>query len=232
MVVGIHQPNYLPGISYFAKIWNSDTFIFLDSVQYSKGNWTNRNRIKTLQGELMLTVPILKKGKLTQKISEVQINLNDDWRKKHLKSIVQNYSKAPFFHKIMSIIEELLNKEWKQLSKMNCEIIIRICNLLGIERNFLQSSKMGRDDLQSTDMLIYLIKTAGGSSYLSGAGGRKYMEVEKFPGNGLDLHFMHYKPVPYRQQFGDFIPNLSIVDLLFNEGLDTLQIIKESAEIS
>jgi len=231
MIVGIHQPNYLPGISYFAKIWNSDIFIFLDSVQYTKGNWTNRNRIKTAQGELMLTVPILTKGRINQKVCEVQINLREQWLKKHIRGIQQNYNKAPFYKGIMPILEELLDNHWQDLAKMNIALIKKICDVLGMQKTFFISSDLGGDNLRSTELLIYLIETVGGNSYLSGAGGKKYMEIEKFPENGLGLYFLDYRPVSYRQQLGDFIPNLSIIDLLFNEGPGALRLIRESVEI-
>ena len=232
MIVGIHQPNYFPGISYFCKILYSDIFIFLDSVQFSKGNWTNRNRIKTAQGELMLTVPILTKGKINQKVCEVLINPREQWLKKHIRGIEQSYKKAPFFPEIMPILEGLLDNHWQGLAKMNIALIKKICDVLGMQKSFFLSSDLGGDNFHSTDLLISLIKTVGGNSYLSGAGGKKYMEIEKFPENGLGLHFLDYRPVPYRQQFGEFIPNLSIIDLLFNEGPDALRLIRESAEIA
>ena len=115
---------------------------------------------------------------------------------------------------------------------MNIYIIKKICEFLGIEKTFHLSSDLDGKELKNTDLLIYLTKKVGGTSYLSGGGGRKYMEVEKFSQHGLSLNFLDFRRVDYRQQFGEFIPNLSIVDLLFNEGQGALRLIKESAEIS
>ena len=231
MIVGIHQPNYFPGISYFCKILYSDIFIFLDSVQFSKGNWTNRNRIKSAQGELLLTVPIFTTGKSSQLISETLIVNRTDWRQKHLKSIYQNYYKADYFKETFPVIEEIFNTNWEKLSEMNVQIIKRLCNFLDIERRFLQSSEIESEGLRSTDLLIHLIKQAGGDTYLSGAGGKKYMEMEKFAENLLEVRFLTYTGLAYPQQYKDFLPNLSIIDLLFNEGPKAVRIIKESAQV-
>jgi hypothetical protein len=231
MIVGIHQPNYLPGISYFCKILQSDTFIFLDSVQFSKGNWTNRNRIKSSQGELLLSIPVLTKGKSSQLIAEMKIANVTDWRNKHLKTIYQNYSKAPFFRDIIPMLEEIYSIAWENLSQMNLHIIKKICNILGIDKTFYLSSQLGGDDRNGTDLLIFLVQAVGGDAYLSGEGGKKYMETEKFAANQISLSFQEFSLLPYRQQFGEFIANLSILDLLFNEGADSVKIIQDSARI-
>jgi hypothetical protein len=231
MIVGIHQPNYLPGLSYFGKILHSELFVFLDSVQYSKGSWTNRNRIKSQQGEIMLTVPILTKTQGFQPISEIRILTNANWKKKHLKSFSQNYSKAPFFHQYFPVFKAIYSQDWESLAELNITLITKICGLLGIDKNFILSSNLDDKTQRSTDLLIYLTKAVGGDIYLSGVGGTKYMEVEKFKANNLSLLFARFSPVAYRQQFGNFITNLSIVDLLFNEGPNALNILKNSTRI-
>jgi len=231
MIVGIHQPNYVPGMSFFCKILYSDIFIFLDSVQFSKGSWTNRNRIKSAQGELLLTVPVFTTGKSSQMISETLIVNRTDWRQKHLKSIYQNYYRAPYFKETFPVMEEIFNIPWGNLSEMNTYIIKKLCHFLGIERRFLQSSEIESEGLRSTDLLIHLIKQAGGDTYLSGAGGKKYMEMEKFAVNYLEVRFLTYTRLAYPQQYEDFLPNLSIIDLLFNEGPNAVHILKESAQV-
>jgi len=232
MIVGIHQPNFIPSLSYFSKLMYSDIFIFLDSVQYIKENWTNRNRIKSPSGDSFLTVPVRGEAKSGQSIYEVKISYDKNWCKKHLNIIYNNYHKTPYYHAIISAIKESFEKEWEFLSDMNIYIIRRMCDILGIKRSFHVASELGRTHLKSTDLLIFLTKIVGGDTYLSGTGGKKYMNFEKFPENGLNLHFINYKPIPYRQQFGDFISNLSIIDLLFNEGPDALRLVRESAEVA
>ena len=231
MIVGIHQPNYVPGVSYFSKILRSNVFIFLDSVEYSKGGWTSRNRIKSPQGDLMLSVPVRTKGRLHQKISDVQIVSDAEWGKKHLRSLCQNYNRAPHFREFFPIFEEVYSQEWHFLAELNMHIIRRICAALGIEGKFLLSSEIDDENHSKTDRLICLTKTVGGDTYLCGQGGRKYIQREQFRNHNLDLLFMVFSPVHYTQQFGDFVPNLSIVDLLFNVGRKARAVIEESSEV-
>ena len=228
MIVGIHQPNYLPGISYFCKILSSDVFVLLDSVQFSKGNWTNRNRIKSPQGELLLSIQVYTKGKSEQLISEITIANREDWRKKHLKSIYQNYNKAIFINNIYPIMEDIYRSDWTNLAQLNCHIIRKFCNILGIDRKFYLSSELGGNDRHATDLLIFLVQAVGGATYLSGAGGRKYMELEKFAAQGIGVRFQEFTPAPYRQLHGEFISNLSLIDLLCNVGSDAVNILQDS----
>jgi hypothetical protein len=232
LIVAIHQPNYIPGISYFAKIVRSDIFILLDTVQFSKGNWTNRNRIKSSNGEVMLTVPIITKKRSLQNVFEVCINSNElNWHKKHLKSLQTNYSKAPYYPQYLPIFEAILSRGWKSLAELNIRIIREICALLNLPAKLIRASDLPPTPLSSTDLLVHLTREAGGDSYLSGQGGRKYMEPEKFTASSVKLIFLKFSPQPYRQQFGEFVSNLSIVDLLFNEGPNALQILQQSGSI-
>ncbi len=121
MIVAIHQPNFWPWIAYFYKILRCDTFVFLDNVQYTKNSFINRNKIKTSQGYIWLTVPV--SFNFGQKILEVKINNNTDWRKKHLKTLELNYKKAIFFEEIYEIIKEVYYKEeWLYLIDLNIDL--------------------------------------------------------------------------------------------------------------
>jgi hypothetical protein len=233
LIVAIHQPNYIPGVIYFAKIVRSDIFILLDTVQYSKGNWTNRNRIKSSHGEVMLTVPIITKNRSLQNIYEVCINPHElNWHKKHLKSLQQNYGRAPYYSQYLPIFEAILSRGWKSLADLNIRIIREICALLHLPAKLIRASDLPPTKLSSTDLLVHLTREVGGDAYLSGQGGRKYMEPEKFTANRVKLIFSKFSPQPYRQEFGAFISNLSIVDLLFNEGPEALQVLQQSGHIA
>jgi hypothetical protein len=233
LIVAIHQPNYIPGISYFAKIMRSDIFILLDTVQYSKRNWTNRNRIKSARGEVMLTVPVITKNLSLQNIFEVRIDPNGmNWPKKHLKSLQHNYSRAPYSSQYLPKFEAILSCGWKSLAELNIWIIRELCAWLNLPAKVIRASDLAPTDLSSTDLLVHLTREVGGDSYLSGQGGRKYMETEKFCANKIKLNFSYFTPEPYRQQFGEFISNLSIVDLLFNEGPNALKILQQSGHIA
>jgi hypothetical protein len=231
MIVGIHQPNYFPGISYFGKIINSDIFVILTSVQFTKGNWINRNRIKTAQGELLLTVPVLTKGKLNQKINEVRINNRVEWRNKHLKTIIQNYRKTPYLDKYKTLLEDAIRFDTVYLSELNINLIKKICTCLGITTKFVIDTEIVDKNLKSTNLLVDLVKTVGGKTYISGIGGKKYMEVGIFSAADIDLRYSIFEPVKYTQKYGNFISNLSIIDLIMNKGPNSLEIIKKSVRI-
>lgn len=228
MLIGIHQPNYLPGLSYFVKLMRSDAFIFLDSVQFSKGNWTNRNRIKTPAGELLLTVPILTKGQGPQLIKDIRINPAMDWQKKHLKSMEQSYRKSPGLQETLDLLTGIYSREAELLAPLNMALIRAICAWLGIERPMYLASQLGGDGLASTDLLVHLLKAVGGTGYLSGAGGHKYMDMDKFAAAGIEAAFMEFLAAPYRQPYWEFIPNLSIIDLMCAEGRGARAVLEQS----
>lgn len=172
MIKSIHQPNFLPWIGYFYKILKCERFVFLDNVQYTKKSFINRNKIITSQGELWLTVAVF--FHFGQKIFEVKIDNSFDWRKKHLKTLELNYKKAPFFVEIYSLIEEVYYKDsWENISELNIELILKICNYLNIEREFIRSSDLGIGG-KSTELLVSVVKKLNGEIYLSGFGGAKY----------------------------------------------------------
>jgi len=229
MIVGIHQPNYLPGQNYFAKIIRCDKFILLDTVQYTKNNWTNRNRIKTPQGAQWLTVPIIVKGRMGQIIKDVQINPRENWAKKHFKAIYMNYNKSPYFKKYSDFFEQVYSRNWENLSELNIFLITNICQFIGIKTPLIKASDLPPTDLSSTELLVKLVKEVGGDSYLSGPGGKKYMDINIFKKNSISLFYHHFSPPTYKQRYGDFIPNLSIIDLMFNEGDRVLEILKSSS---
>ncbi|MDA8088624.1 MAG: WbqC family protein [Nitrospiraceae bacterium] len=232
MIVAIHQPNYIPGTSYFFKMMHSDIFIILDSVPFSKENWTNRNRIKGPQGEQMITVPVLTKGRLNQKITEVEIDSQQPWHRKHYQTLMSCYGSAPFFRQYAEFMRSCYSEKWASLCDLNVHAIRSIAGIAGINSKLIRSSELPESGLAGTELLIHLIKEVGGSTYLSGPGGRKYMETDLFPKNGICLAYSVFEAVEYRQRFfGPFIPNLSILDLLFNEGGGSVRTIRESGRI-
>ena len=216
-VVAIHQPNYLPWLGYFHKIYCSDTFVFLDSVQFPKGQLVNKNRIKTANGELLLTVPVLTKKRFGQNINEVRIDNHINWRKKHWKSILLNYKNALFFQDHSKFFETVYERNWSILSDLNIYLIENITKLMGMKCEFARSSEMDVSG-EGTELIINICKAVGGNTYLSGTGAREYMKEAMLTENGLNLRYQEFKHPRYRQLFGDFLPNISIIDLMFNEG--------------
>ncbi len=217
MIIAGHQPEYLPYIGFFNKMMNCDKFVLVDHVQFTKKGFQKRNRIKTATGEIFLTAHVLTKGKFDQPINEVTINNNTNWQKKHWRSILLNYQKAEFFDEYKKKFEEIFSKKWEKLVSLN-EVIIRyLANQLGINVEIVKSS-----DLElvgsKTEMLVDMCKKLSADTYLSGEGGRTYVDIKKFEDNNITHLFTNFKHPVYSQQFESFIPNMSVIDLLFNHG--------------
>ncbi len=225
MKVAIHQPQYLPWCGYFNKIINCDVFVFLDDVQYKKNEWQNRNRIKNKNGTIWLTVPV--HYRFGQKINEVYIDNKILWRKDHLKSIEYNYKKAKYFDDFFPVIENLLKKEYDLLVDVNIESIKIILSYLGIEKKIIKSSEL-KVEGEKTNRLINICKKLSADVYISGVGAKEYLVVEEFEKNGIKLIFQNYTTPNYPQLYGDFIPNLSIIDMIFNIGKEeTIKLINQ-----
>ena len=226
MIVAVHQPQYLPWLGYFEKICRADTFCYLDSVQYKKNDWQNRNRIKTSQGWQWLTVPV--RFQFPEKICEVKINSTLNWRKKHLQALVTNYRRAPFFDQFIGVFEQIYATDWEFLAGLNIHTIERLKTALGIDQKpAIKSSQLElRED--PTDRLIDICKAVRADTYLSGRDGIQYMDLERFKENGITVIMQDFKHPVYPQNFGGFESNMSVVDLLFNCGPGSIHKICDS----
>jgi hypothetical protein len=224
-IVAIHQPNYIPWIGYFHKIDKSDIFVFLDDGQYAKNQVANRNKIKTAKGWIYLTIPVLIKGHYGQSTQDVEIDNHINWRKKHWKSILFNYNKAQYFKKYSTFFKELYKREWKKLSELNEFIIRHIMEALSIKTELIRSSELNVQNTQ-TDRLIDIVKAVGGNTYLSGIHGKDYMDENKYKESNIKLTYQDFHHPTYNQLYGEFVPNMSIIDLLFNEGEGSIDIIR------
>lgn len=224
-IIAIHQPNYIPWQGFFYKMMKSDTFVFLDNVQYSKNSIINRNKIKTANGEMWLTIPVLTKNAFRQAINEVKINNTADWSRKHLNAITQNYAKSQFFRDYQDKLTEIYTQRWDKLVDINKVFIKFIADCLDIKREFVTASGLGVSG-ESTDLLIGICKKLNADTYLSGRGGKKYLDEEKFEAAGIKIEYTNFKQPQYEQLYGDFMPNLSTLDLLFNKGADSRRILE------
>ena len=218
MIVAIHQPNYVPWLGYFYKICHCDVFVFLDSVPYSRNSLVNRNRIKIPQGLAWLTVGVLTKGHYAQAISEVEVNNSVDWRKTHWRTISQNYSKTPHFKEYESLFEAVYDREWRRLIDLNETLIQLISSLLGTNTVMFVNASALKTTGTRSELLVNICKAVGADTYLSGFGGRKYLDESGFQEAGVRLVYSDFEHPVYGQLWGEFVPNLSIIDLLFNEG--------------
>ena len=228
MIVAIHQPNFLPWIGYFYKMYKSDIFVFLDNVQFSKNSYQNRVKIKTSQGAQWLTLPVFHKfGQLTK---DVRINNNEKWKEKHLKTIELNYKKAPYFNQIYDLLVKVYtNNKWELMTDFNIELITAICNFLDIKTKTIRASSLNTSG-SATELLIDIVKKVGGDIYLSGKGGMKYQNENRFKEENVTLIYTNFKHPVYPQLWGEFIEGLSIIDLLFNCGEESIYIISREVE--
>ena len=216
-VYSCHQPNFLPWIGYFNKILKSDCFVILDEVQYVKNSVANRNLIKTSNGSDYITVPVGKKVNNSSFFTYREAEIADArWNVKALKTIHQNYSKSRFFEDFIGLIERIF--EIKSFCELNVTFIREMMNVFNIETQVLLMSDIIETSVKNNDLLIEIGTKIGGSIYLSGQGARKYNDIEKFKLNGINLEYQSYEPQVYEQMFLPFVSNLSILDLLFNEG--------------
>jgi hypothetical protein len=232
MLVGIHQPHYLPWLRYLEKIARSDVFIVLDDVQYEKNGFQNRNKIKTAQGSTVLTVPI---SKPTQRpICEIEIDNRTNWREKHARSIELSYRKAPFFEQIWPGLAEIYAQEWTHLAPLNRAMLELYLRQTGIDTRLLYSSELHTVG-QSTERLAELCHLAGGDTYLSGAYAvNAYLDPEILRAAGIRLAFQSWTAPVYPQLYpqAGFVPDLAIIDLLFNVGPGAREVLWSSGGIT
>jgi hypothetical protein len=226
MIVAVHQPQYLPWLGYFDKINRADIFVLLDNVQFKKNEWQNRNRIKTANGRQWLTVPVM--YKYPQLINEVEINNKDKWQHRQRQAIISNYKKAPYWSLLEEFFEEIFSSKWQYISQLNIHVVKRLAELLGITTPIHIVSELGEFPEDPDERLIALTRHFNADTYLAGGGGKGYMNMEKYAERGIEVIFQEYKHPVYNQLFGDFKPFMSVVDLIYNHGEKSLEILMAS----
>jgi hypothetical protein len=230
MVIGILQPGYLPWLGFFEQLYRSDVFVIYDDVQYDKEGWRNRNRIKTAKGIQWLTIPVLIKFEEHTLINEVKINDTVNWRKKHLFSIKQNYSKAPFFKEYLPLFEEAYSKDWKYLIDIDMYFILKLAECLGMGDKKITLSSALNIKGDRIGRLVNICKYFNAGIFYEGVAGKNYINEESFMEQGIRVEYQDYKHPIYHQLYGEFIPYLSIIDLLFNHGDESLAILLNKSE--
>jgi len=224
MIVAIHQPTHLPWLGYFYKIANCDTFVILDNVQLMRGRgYGVRCQIKTKDGPKWITVPIKNRGDF-QLIKDVEIDNSVNWRKKHWETIRHAYAKAPFFGACRKPIEKIFVQDWDKLADLNIALIEACMGLLGLETPLVRASSLDVEGA-SWELLVSICKKLKADAYLSGSGGAKYQDEEGFAAAGINLGYTHFQHPEYMQQWGVFVPGMSVIDLIFNRGPDSLRLI-------
>jgi len=230
MKVSIHQPQYLPWLPYLLKIEESDLFIFLDTVDFQKNGLQNRNRIKTAQGGQWLTVPV--NQRLGQKIREVQIENASGWRRKHVQTIQQCYGKAGAFDEFAGDLDALYAREWQELSELNIELTMLMLKWMGITTPTTRSSRMSATGAAS-ELVLNLCREAGATCYVSGTGGKDYLDEAAFRQAGVEILYRGpVLPESYPQLYPNagFLNDLSALDLLLNCGRSWRQYLPRAVE--
>lgn len=226
LILTAHQPTYLPWLGLFHKIALSDMYVSFNMAQYLPKNWNNRNKIKTTQGAIWLTVPVLRSGYREKTISEIKINNDVPWQRKHWKSIYLNYKNAPYFSKYASFFEDVYKREWGNLTELNEYMLKWFLDILGINVDFLYASHFEFVGKKSA-LVLNMCKQLKSDVYIFGELGKNYADIRSFEDNGIKVIFQEYRHPVYNQLHGEFVSHLSIIDLLFNCGDKSLEILME-----
>ena len=225
MIVTTHQPIFLPWPGLFFKAMKADCIVLLDDVQFPQGRgWVNRNRLKNEQGELWLTVPVWKKGRGLQIIREVEICNETEWRKKHLQGIRQSYANAPYLKEYFPILESIYRENNRLLIELNLNIIKFFWGALALKTELYLQSELGVAG-KGTELIINICKHLQADTYMTFPIVEKYLDVSQMNQSKIQIKFSSFHPPVYPQLWGEFIYNLSTLDMLLNCGEKSKDII-------
>ncbi|NER82511.1 MAG: WbqC family protein [Leptolyngbya sp. SIO1D8] len=230
-IAAIHQTQYFPYLGFFHKLAQADIFVVMDNVEFLRRGLQHRNKIKTAQGDQWLTVPVLHRQK--QLINEVKINPDFPWARKHWGALCTNYSPAPYFDLYADDLQEILFQDWKSLHELNLTLLIWTMRALSIDIPIVQLSELPVTG-QKSQRLIEACQAINADTYLSGIGGKNYMNLDEFEAANIKVIWQNFTPPIYPQLFSDvgFIPNLSILDVLFCCGPDSCQFLADPVPAS
>jgi len=225
-IVAIHQPNYLPWLGFFHKIASADIFVLLDIVQYPRGrSVANRNKIKTAQGAQWITIPISTSKGQPDKGGYLKVVPSDErWKKKHLKALQINYGRAPYFQPHFDQISEILLSN-QHFAEMNIILIRYFLNQFDIHTPIYRLSEFTGFIGKKSQMIINICSHFGAAIYLSGRGAIVYNDEGAFAAKNIKIIYQEFTCPVYPQLHGEFIPNLSALDLLFNCGPESKSIL-------
>jgi len=232
MIAAIHQPHYLPWLRYLEKIARADVFVVLDDVQYTKNGFQNRNKIKHVSGWMYLTVPV--KYRPGQRLGEVEIASDKKWSARHWHALQSNYGRAPYFGEHAEALADIYQRAWTHLDPLNWELLRYLCSALGIGTRLVRSSELDVHG-DGTARLIRICRALGAERYYSGScAADAYLDAAAMEAAGISVVLQDWSCPTYKQRFPQvgFIPDLSVVDLLLNEGPRSLEIVLSGAEVA
>jgi hypothetical protein len=228
--VAIMQPTYLPWIGYFGLMDSVDLFIFLDNVQFSRRTWQQRNQIKTPQGMQWLSIPVSSKGKREQLIMDVEIDEASKFQNDHIKAIKLNYQKCPFYQEYSAgLFDVYERRKSNKLIDLTIPLISFFADKLGIKTPILRSSSLDSIGIKA-DLLASICMEVGATEYVSPPGSRAYLdESDAFAKCGIVQSYFSFRHPSYPQINGEFISNMAAIDLIFNCGSESLNIIRDGS---
>lgn len=221
------QPSFLPWLGHLDQYDWADVFVLYDDTQFDKHGWRNRNRILTANGPAWLTVPVKTKGRDKPLNNEVEINNVAPWQKKMLATLSQNYSKAEYFKEYFPGLEAVLSSPYERLIDLNMESLRWLVRSLGMDWKVHCSSQLGVGG-RKTDRLVQICQKFKATEYLTGDAAREYLEEERFHEIGVKVRWHNYEHPVYEQGRAEFVPYLSMVDLLFRHGPQSRAILRRS----
>lgn len=223
--MGLLQPAYLPWLGFFEQLLRDEVFVQYDDVQYTKKDWRSRNRIKTPQGPMWLTVPVVTSGRRFQLVHEAAIDNTKTWQREHVRTLELNYRKAPWFESTFEPIRAVIERPFELLIDLDEALVVETMRLLGVDRPLRRSTELGLTDPDQNGHVIECMKKVGKPILYNGAASREIIDLPRFRAEGLDVIFQNYRHPVYPQLWGEFVPYLSVVDLLMNCGPESLEII-------
>jgi len=228
MIVTIHQPEHLPWLGFFDKMRQADMLVLLDTTQFAKNDFQNRNRIKTRSGSSWLTVPVFSKGASKQSITDVEICNDGKWGKRCWSLIYENYREAPYFARHKPFFEELYARKWSKLADLNVMIIQYLTEQLGLKTELVTASELGIYGRGATSVLVTICRSLGADVYLSGKYGKQYLDETQFVEHNIEVRYQDFQHPIYPQLWGEFLSHMSAIDLLCNCGDSSLEIIAQA----
>ena len=235
MLMTIHQPEYIPWLGFFNKLSYVSTYIALDNVQYRHKYFQNRNKVCTANGPVWLNVPIEKKGSRSSKIKDIKINNLTNWKEKTKKTIFYTYKKSKYFNDYFCYFDSLYSKEWEYLADLNLDIIENMLLFLGLDIKVIRASQINVDG-KGESLILDICKKFKPNIYISGKSGiaghgSRY--ENNFIEAGIAVKYQNFKHPAYPQSNNscEFVSNMSIIDLLFNCGKDSINIIRSTGGV-
>jgi hypothetical protein len=228
MMIAIMQPTYLPWLGYFELMARSEHFVLFDDVQFVRKSWQQRNRIKSPAGELLLAVPVKTSGARFQNINEVLIDNTQTWAKKHLRSVEFNYARAPHLGRYLPGLRDVYSQNHLKLLDLNRALIEFLKEQLHIRTPLMLSSAIPARAPRN-EKIIDICRHLQADVLYDPLSARELLDLQQFAAAGVTVRFQEYHHPQYSQLFGTFLPYMSVLDLLLNEGERALEILLSGA---